>query len=166
MPDPVNPSPQETTPRTAVLGLLPMICLHQAGMLPLLQRRYHGVATTSLVAAELERRAGTNVYTPRIGDFPWIRVVESSAESPCLEDLFAAAEQIENPLIVTEYRHDRRRCEAAGFSSTGIVGMLLMFKKLGLVDSVGSRLPLFSEAGFQISRKGVAMALFMAGEAP
>lgn len=166
MSDPVTPQPSDSAQRTALLGLLPMICLHQAGMLPLLQQRYRAVATTSVVAAELNRRAGTNVYTPRPENFPWIRVVPSAAGEPSLEDLISAAAQVENPLIVAEYRHDRRRCDAAGFASTGLVGMLLMFKKLGLVESVGARLPLFSEAGFQISRKGVAMALFMAGEAP
>lgn len=167
----MSDNPSNVSARTAVVGALPLVCLHQANLMDHLRRRYERVVTTSAVAHEVERRRQTGVYAPRLADYPWIEVLPSAPGSEPLaveEELTGLLElssAVADPILIVEYRHERKTCDRHKRQSTGLIGLLLMLKKLGMVESVGARLPLLSEAGLLISKRSYQMALIMAGEA-
>lgn len=156
-----------------VIGAIPLVHFHHAGCLHLLPVMYGGVYTTPSVLAELEARRGANMVAPAPGDLGFLTV--QAAEAPVSIDrskgirgsdldLFSLCRTIPSPLLLVEPRHLRRIADTLAIPTTGTIGVLLTARRRGNLDSLARRIPLLTEAGLVLSRKGILAALLLAGE--
>ncbi len=152
------------TRKTILAGPVPLVQLHGAGCLWVLERMYGSVIVTPGVAAALAGMRAGGMYAPDPAAFPWMRLAGPAAAVYTDDALFAAAAEIDGALVLVEPRHARRAAEARGLRATGTLGVLLMAKDSGLVASVAEFLPLLAESGLVLTPKARLTALLLARE--
>jgi len=104
---------------------------------------------------------------------PWIRSVELSNPRRVLAyvgldrgeaAVLALAEEREARLVILDDRKARRYAERLGLPVMGTVGVLLLAKVAGRIDSLASCLDRLKEAGLFLTSDLVRRALQLAGE--
>ena len=78
--------------------------------------------------------------------------------------MLALAEERDARLVVIDERKGRRYAERMGLPRTGSLGVLLLAKQAGLIDSVAPSVAKLQEAGLFLSPELVRRALEIAGE--
>lgn len=148
----------DTSPVTSLLQI------GQAGILPALFGR---VLIPSAVENELLR------FHASLPDYLSVHAIQNrqTAESLCREldrgeaEAIVLAEESHAEYVLMDERHGRSIAESRGLKVIGLLGVLLMAKKAGLIPAVGQLLiELESQAGFFVSERVRQLVLTAAGE--
>lgn len=161
--------------RLVIANTSPLLYLHLAGHLEILQQLYQRVVIPPAVAAELAAGRQAGIEVPEPETFPWITVqpVQSSALIPAILDLgFGEAEVIAlglehpgSPLIIDD-RLARRMASVNELTCTGTLGVLVKAKQAGYLRAVSRVIQRMQSSGIWLSADLVAMVLGQAGELP
>jgi uncharacterized protein len=148
----------DTSPVTSLLQV------GRAGILPALFGR---VLIPSAVENELLR------FHPSLPDYLSVHAIDNrqAAESLCREldlgeaEAIVLAEESHAEYVLMDEKHGRSIAEARGLNVIGLLGVLLMAKKAGLIPAVAQLLiELESQAGFFVSECVRQLILTAAGE--
>ena len=131
--------------RDVICNTSPLQYLHQAGLLHLLPTLFGSVQAPSAVAAELAEGRRRGIYLPELVELPWVTVrpVRDRKLLPSVTNLGNGEKEVltlglETPghLLVLDDRNARRYAAAAGLKITGTLGILVLAKERGFLDSV------------------------------
>ena len=159
--------------RDVICNTSPLQYLHQAELLRLLPELFGSVQVPSAVNAELEEGKRRGVNLPDLATVPWmtVRSVRDRTLLPLVTSLGSGEKEVlglglETPdhLLVLDDRAARRYAIAVGLEVTGTVGVLLVAKERGLLDSVRPALDRLQRLRFRLSATTYRLVLDLAGE--
>ena len=155
----------------------PLSGLAIAGYLSLLQQLYGQVIIPVAVASELRRGGQDDPRITEVLALDWVEVqqpknlalVETLQADQNLDrgesEAIALALEIKADELLIDERLGRQEASRLGLSITGLLGILLVAKRRGLVGAVRPIVDdLINEAGFRVSSQLYAEVLTMAGE--
>lgn len=155
-----------------VLNNTPLAALWAIGRLDLLRDLFGEVLIPEAVRVEfLARDSGDRVRA--LEGAPWIRSVEVSQPKRVLAfagldrgeaEALALAEEHEARLVVLDERKARRYAERIGIAKTGTLGILLLAKEKGLIDSLRVWVERLKEAGLHLADDLIQKVLEVGGE--
>ena len=123
------------------------------------------------VVTELAKGMGQGVALPNVNRLRWATVAEMSSTSELFPGLgrgeaetIALGMKRPDALLVVDDRAARGAATAARLDVIGTVGVLLLAKERGLVETVGPVLDELTELGFRLSDRVRREALGRAGE--
>ena len=147
--------------------------LHQIDRLDLLPALFGQVQIPYAVVAELNQGKRQNISLPTPEDLSWvtIRSVQDRTLLPLVtslgdgeKEVLALGLEATNALLVLDDRNARRYAIAAGLELTGTLGILVLAKERGLIDSIRPALDRLQELQFRLSAATRQMVLNLAGE--
>lgn len=155
----------------------PLSGLAIAGYLSLLQQLYRQVVIPAAVAEELKRGGQEDARISQTLSLEWIEIQQASDRALVetlqtdhnldrgeAEAIALALELSADELLIDE-RLGRREAIRLGLSITGLLGVLLVAKRQGLLAAVRPVLDvLIAEAGFRVSNRLYIEVLIAAGE--
>lgn len=122
------------------------------------------------VAEEGDRRAGAKtvreaawIIKKQIIDYTQANFLMTVLEKGEAEVLVMAKE-IQADLLLLDEEKARKSAVRAGFKVMGLVGILIVAKKMGLITDIGTYIEKLQREKFRLSEKIVNMALKQAGE--
>ena len=149
----------------------PLQYLHQVGQLDLLPELYGQVHIARAVVTELAKGMGQGVALPNVSQLRWATIAEMSSTGELFPSLgrgeaetIALGMKRPDALLVVDDRAARGTATAARLDVIGTVGVLLLAKERGLVETVGPVLDELTELGFRLSDRVRREALGRAGE--
>ena len=155
----------------------PLSGLAIAGYLSLLEQIYDEVIIPVAVANELRRGGQDNPRITEVLALDWVEVqqpknlalVETLQADQNLDrgesEAIALALELKADELLIDERLGRREASRLGLSITGLLGILLVAKRRGLVGAIRPIMDdLINEAGFRVSSQLYADVLAMAGE--
>lgn len=158
--------------RPVVLNNTPLVALWAIGRLDLLRQLFGEVLVPEAVREEfLARDAGERSRSLEAA--PWIRTVPVEHPRRVLSltgldrgeaEVLVLAEEREARLVVLDEKKARRYAERLGFARTGTLGIILLAKEKGFIDSVRSSVDRLCEAGLYLGTDLVQRTLEIAGE--
>lgn len=158
--------------RPVVLNNTPLVALWAIGRLDLLRQLFGEVLIPEAVREEfLARDAGERFQSLEAA--PWIRSVALAHPRRVLSlagldrgeaEVLVLAEEQEARLVILDEKKARRYAERLGFSRTGTLGLLLLAKERGFIDSVRDPIDRLREAGLHLGEDLIQKALRVAGE--
>ena len=166
-------SPTLRASRPVVSDTSPLQYLFQTGNLKLLHDLFGGILVPAAVAAEINAGLRMGFSLPQIADYDWITVVEvgeltSVSLPPSLGDgereAIVLASRLPDPLIIVDDKAARYQASLLGIETTGIVGVLIRAKSVGLVRDVRPILMQLQTIGFQLDEETNALARRLANE--
>ena len=131
--------------REVICNTSPLQYLHQADLLHLLPTLFGSVQVPSAVAAELAEGRRRGVRLPELAKLPWVTVrpVRDRKLLPLVtslgngeKEVLALGLETSGHLLVLDDRNARRYAAAAGLKITGTLGILVLAKEHGFLDSV------------------------------
>lgn len=156
-----------------VSNTTPLYYLHQLDCLEICRELFARVHTTPEVLAELEAGRSQGLNIPDIRGLGWV-VVQSIAVPAFLElipdlgkgEASVLALALEHPgsRVIVDDLLGRQVAKAQQLSVTGTLGVLLLAKQSGLIDSVGAMVAQLRQHGFYCTKSLVAEILRLAGE--
>jgi hypothetical protein len=158
--------------RPVVLNNTPLVAFWVLGRLDLLRDLFDEVLIPPAVEAEFLAVEET-VRREALGRAPWIKTAALSHPRRALAyadldqgeaEVLALGEERDARLVVIDERKGRRYAERMGLPRTGSLGILLLAKQAGLIDSVTTFITKLQEAGLFLSPDLVRRALEIAGE--
>jgi predicted nucleic acid-binding protein len=157
-----------------VLNNTPLAALWAIGRLDLLKDLFGEVLIPEAVRREfLARDPGDRART--LEDASWIRCAAVSQPKRVLAfagldrgeaEVLALAEELESRLIVLDEKKARRYAERLGLRKTGTLGILLLAKERGLINSLQPWLERLRRAGLHVTDDLILDVLEIAGEIP
>lgn len=157
----------------AIADTSPLQYLYQIGQLELLQKLYGGILVPTGVATELARGLELGASVPRLGYYPWIRILSAGdiagfGEAVGLgrgeREVLAMAASREEALVLLDDGLARRFAKILTIRCTGTLGVLLKAKQAGLLDAVRPHLDALETCGFRFDIHMRAQVLDLAGE--
>ena len=151
----------------------PLQYLHQADLLHLLPTLFGSVQVPSAVAAELAEGRRRGVRLPELAELPWVTVrpVRDRKLLPLVtslgngeKEVLALGLETSGHLLVLDDRNARRYAAAAGLKITGTLGILVLAKERGFLDSVQPVLDRLEALQFRLSTATHQMVLDLANE--
>ncbi|NMF86715.1 DUF3368 domain-containing protein [Nodosilinea sp. P-1105] len=155
----------------------PLSGLAIAGYLSLLEQIYDEVIIPVAVANELRRGGQDDPRITEVLALDWVEVqqpknlalVETLQADQNLDrgesEAIALALELKADELLIDERLGRREASRLGLSITGLLGILLVAKRRGLVGAIRPIMDdLINEAGFRVSSQLYADVLAMAGE--
>ena len=141
-----------------------LLAFHEIGEMPLLQRMYTTITTTSTVQREFEYPLP-----------PWIFVREPLEEDVrCVQERFkldpgevtaiALALSLPGSTLIIDEAAGRRAARELGIRMTGTLGILLKAKNQGIIPAVRPLLQKLQAANFRMSETLITAILTEAGE--
>ncbi|MEQ8821760.1 MAG: hypothetical protein RLY93_16100 [Sumerlaeia bacterium] len=165
----------QTQPVTVVSSGLPILYLYRSDQLALLPAMYRQVLVPVCVWNQLRALNGEGLNAPDPERLDWLTSgpvdLENAPPKPRHVGVnewntLRLARDRPNPLVLIEHRNARKQAQAMGMRCTGLLGMILMAKRKGLIGDVKSPIrKLQEQGGFLITEKAVRLALQMSGEA-
>lgn len=158
--------------RPVVLNNTPLVALWAIGRLELLRDLFHEVLIPRAVEAEFLATQEVSRQEALIGS-PWVKSVALKNPRRALAyagldqgeaEVLALAEEREARLVIIDEKKARRYAERMGLSLTGTLGVLLLAKEAGLIESVAAWMSKLQEAGLFLSPGLVRETLKVAGE--
>ena len=149
----------------------PLIALTACGCLDLLRQMHRQVLVPADVIEEFER--GGPALAPVTGLPAWLEVrVLRAPVSPILiahldrgeAAAIALALEAQVDLVAIDERRGRLVAREMGLTVTGILGVLLRAKRLGLIDAIGPRVTAMRQKGIWLGDMLVRRVLTEAGE--
>ena len=146
----------------------PLQYLHQLGLLDLLRDLVGSIVVPDSVAEELQQGHQLGVSVPSIGELPWVevRVPKGATVLRLIRDLDAGeagalALALESPgsVVLLDDRLGRRVAASLGIPIRGTVGLLVDFKRRGLIAAVAPHFPLFEIDRLIVTQQPVPMEL-------
>ncbi len=158
--------------KPVVLNNTPLVALWALGRLDLLRDLFQEVLIPTAVEAEF-LATQTVSRQAALASAPWVRSVALKSPRRALAyagldqgeaEVLALAEELEARLTIIDERKARRYAERMGLTLTGTLGVLLLAKEAGLIDTVAPWMAKLQEAGLFLSPGLVREALKIAGE--
>ncbi len=158
--------------RPVVLNNTPLVAFWALGRLDILRDLFQEVLIPQAVEDEFLAFEGSS-RRQALEDAPWVRSVVLSYPRRARAyagldrgeaEVLALAEERDARLVVLDERKGRRYAERMGLPLTGTLGVLLLAKEAGLVESVSVCVSKLQEAGLFLSRELVQRTLEIAGE--
>lgn len=155
-----------------VLNNTPLVSLWMLGRLDLLRDLFQEVLIPKAVEEEF-LAIESPTRREALASSEWIRTAELSHPRRALAYLgldrgesavLALAEELEARLVILDERKARRYAERLGLPLTGTLGVLLLAKEAGRIDSVSACVVRLQEAGLFFSPELLRRTLEMAGE--
>ncbi len=159
--------------RPVVLNNTPLVAFWVLGRLDLLRDLFEEVLIPPAVETEFLAVEET-VRQEALRRAPWIKKAPLSHPRRALAyaeldqgeaEVLALAEELDARLVVIDERKGRRYAERMGLPRTGSLGVLLLAKQAGLIDSVATLIVKLQEAGLFLSPDLIRRTLKIAGEA-
>ncbi len=161
--------------RDVICNTSPLQYLHQADLLHLLPDLFGSVQVPSAVAVELAEGRRRGVHLPELAQLPWV-TVRSVRERKLLplvtslgngeKEVLALGLEASDHLLVLDDRDARRHAIAAGLKITGTLGILVLAKERGLLDSVQPALNRLQALRFWLNTSTRRTVLDLANEKP
>lgn len=160
--------------RPVVLNNTPLVAFWVLGRLDLLRDLFQEVLIPPAVEVEFLATEET-VRREALERSPWIKTTALSHPRRALAyaeldqgeaEVLALAEERDARLVIIDERKGRRYAERMGLPRTGSLGVLLLAKDAGLIDSVAIWIAKLQGAGLFLSSDLVRKVLEIAGEAP
>ena len=151
----------------------PLQYLHQADLLHLLPALFGSVQVPSAVAGELADGRRRGFRLPELEELPWVTVrsVRDRKLLPLVKGLGNGEKEVlalglEAPdhLLVLDDHDARRHAIAVGLEITGTLGVLLLSKERGLLDSVQPVLDRLQALQFRLGTATRRVVLDLANE--
>ncbi len=158
--------------RPVVLNNTPLVALWALGRFDLLRDLFHEVLIPHAVEAEFLATQAESRQAA-LASAPWIKSVVLKNPRRALAyagldqgeaEVLALAEERDARLTVIDEKKARRYAQRMGLSLTGTLGVLLLAKEAGLIESVAAWMSRLQEAGLFLSPALVQEALKIAGE--
>ena len=158
--------------RPVVLNNTPLVALSTLGRLDLLRDLFQEVLIPQAVEEEF-LAAEASARREALGAAPWVKTVELSHPRRALAyvgldrgeaAVLALAEERDARLVVLDERKARRYAERMSMPLTGTLGVLVLAKEAGLINSVKEAITELQEAGLFLTPPLVRKTLEMAGE--
>lgn len=141
----------------------PLIALDNIGLLALLE----GVYGRVLIAEEVRNEFGSAlpgwIEVAPVQNRNLIRALQLSIDLGESATLALAMERLDARVILDDLK-GRKVAQRLGVPYTGLVGVAIKGKRMGVIDSVGSVLTRLKQAGFRLSTAMEQEALRLAGE--
>jgi uncharacterized protein len=158
--------------KPVVLNNTPLVALWTLGRLDLLRDLFQEVLVPKAVEDEF---LATDEFARReaLANAPWVKIVVLSYPRRAQAyagldrgeaEVLALAEELDARLVVMDERKGRRYVERMGLPLAGTLGILLLAKEAGLIDSVSEWTSKLQEAGLFLSTDLVRKVLEIAGE--
>ena len=147
--------------------------LHQIDRLDLLPALFGQVQIPDAVAAELDEGKRRNVSLPALEDLSWVTIRPCEIGPSCRSLPVWGTGRRKSSL--SDWKHQtpcsclttgtaRRYAIAAGLELTGTLGILVLAKERGLIDSIRPALDRLQASQFRLSAATRQMVLNLAGE--
>ena len=158
--------------RPVVLNNTPLVALWAIGRFDLLRDLFREVLIPQAVEDEF-LAVETAARRQALSEAPWIRSAPLAQPRRALvyagldqgeAEVLTLAEEREARLVVIDERRGRRFAERMGIPLTGTLGILLLAKEAGLIESVSVWLTKLREAGLFLTPSLIQRALEVAGE--
>jgi predicted nucleic acid-binding protein len=155
-----------------VLNNTPLVALMVLGRLDLLRDLFGEVLIPESVRDEF-LAVDTALRREALANAPWIRVVPLVDPRRALPysgldlgeaEVLALAEERSAGLLVIDEKKARRYAERMKFSLTGTLGLLLLAREQGLIESITREIEALQEAGLYMAPSLIARARKLAGE--
>ena len=151
-----------------------LIGLAKIGQLDLLQEVFHKIYVPEEVFREVTDpgvdkpgaqiiRKTAWIKTKPVKDRTQVNLLMASLDKGEAEVL-ALSKEMKAELILLDEEKARKSAVIAGFNVMGLLGMLVLAKKLGLLDEIRSFIEELRRKKFRISDGIIAQALMQAGE--
>ena len=159
--------------RAVICNTSPLQYLHQADLLHLLQSLFGSVTVPPAVVAELNIGRRRGVSLPDVTALPWLSVqpVRNHRLLPLVtglgngeKEVLALGLQTADHLLVLDDRDARRHAVAAGLEITGTLGILLLAKEHGLLNSVRTAVERLQALRFHLGASTHRKVLALANE--
>jgi predicted nucleic acid-binding protein len=159
--------------RPVVLNNTPLVAFWVLGRFDLLRDLFGEVLIPAAVEAEFLAVEETQ-RRKALEQALWIKTAALSHPRRALAyaeldlgeaEVLALAEERDARLVIIDERKGRRYAERMGLPRTGTLGVLLLAKEAGLINSVAAWIAKLQEAGLFLSPALVEKALEIAGEA-
>ena len=147
--------------------------LYQIDLLDLLPALFGQVQIPRAVAAELDEGKRRNVSLPTLEDLSWVTIqpVRDRTLLPLVtslgdgeKEVLALGLEATDALLVLDDRNARRCATAADLEITGTLGILILAKERGLLDSIRPALDRLQALRFRLSAETRQIVLDLAGE--
>ena len=145
--------------RGVICNTSPLQYLHQVDLLHLLPTLFGSAQAPPAVAAELAEGGRRGIRVPELAEISWmtVRPVRDRTLLPLGTSLGNGEKEVlalglETPdhLIVLDDRNARRHAKAAGLETTGTLGILVLAKEQGIIDTVRPILDRLQELQFRV----------------
>lgn len=160
--------------RIVVVNTSPLLYLHQANLIHVLQMLYGTVVVPNAVQAELRLGHQRRLPVPDVSSLPWISIkqVQSDALIPAVADLGRGEAEVialglvcPGSLVILDDQLARATATAAGLEFTGTLGVLIKAKRQGHVASVVDVMRFMRQKGMWISDAVLRQVARLADEA-
>jgi uncharacterized protein len=145
----------------------------------LLKEIYQTVVIPQAVADELSNAEGEDPRITAVLSLDWVEIRQSTNSDLITElrndylldrgeaEAIALALELKAEELLIDERLGRREATRLGLSITGVLGVLLIAKRRGLIPAIRPVMDtLIAEAGFRVSQQLYVDVLSAAGEAP
>ena len=159
--------------RAVICNTSPVQYLHQVDFLHLLPTLFGPVQVPWAVVAELSEGRRRGVSLPDLAELSWITThrVDARQSSSLPTNLGGGEKEVlalglntSDALLVLDDRDARRHAIAMGLEITGTVGILLLAKERGILDSIQPALTRLQTLQFRLSSETRRTVLNLAGE--
>ena len=156
--------------RGVICNTSPLQYLHQVDLLHLLPTLFGSAQAPPAVAAELAEGGRRGIRVPELAEISWmtVRPVRDRTLLPLGTSLGNGEKEVlalglETPdhLIVLDDRNARRHAKAAGLETTGTLGILVLAKEQGIIDTVRPILDRLQELQFRVDARTLKAVLDM-----
>ncbi len=151
-----------------------LIGLAKIGRLDLLREVFSKITVPEEIFREVVEKGAGKPGSESIKDSPWIEVVPVNDRTQVdllmifLEkgeaEVLALAKQLEADLVLMDEEKARKSALIAGYEVMGLLGILVLGKKIGLIDQVWPLINELREKKFRISDRVVSETLKRVGE--
>ncbi len=155
-----------------ILNNTPLVALTILGRLDLLRDLFGEVLIPESVQDEF-LAVDVTLRRQALSSAPWIRVVPLADPRRVLPysgldqgeaEVLALAEEQTARLLVIDEKKARRYAERMKLSLTGTLGLLLLAREQGLIESITREIETLQEAGLYLAPSLIARARELAGE--
>lgn len=155
-----------------VLNNTPLVALSTLGRLDLLRDLFGEVLIPEAVREEF-LAVDIALRREALSKAPWIRPVPLADPRRALSysgldlgeaEVLALAEECSATLVVIDEKKARRYAERMKFALTGTLGLLLLAREQGLIESITQEIGALQKAGLYLDSALVARARELAGE--
>lgn len=159
--------------RDVICNTSPLQYLHQADLLDILPELFESVQVPSAVVAELSEGRRRGIPLPALAEFSWVteRPIGNRSLLPLVTDLGEGEKEVlalgletAGCLLLLDDRDARRYAVAVGLDVTGTLGILLLAKERGLLESVRPVLDHLQALRFRLSSATRRLVLDLARE--
>ena len=159
--------------RDVICNTSPLQYLYQADLLYLLPTLFGSVQAPPAVTVELAEGRRYGIHLPELAELSWmtVRPVQDRTLLPLVTSLGNGEKEVlalglETPdhLLVLDDRNARRYGSAAGLEITGTLGILVLAKERGVIETVRPILDHLQDLQFRINATTREIVLDLADE--